>query len=104
MSRVLTPEELEALRAEPFIPAPREHFRVSVEAGSTDLTPEQIAALAPGAIIPLERRAHEPVEILANAVPVALGELIVRDGLAAVRVVRLLLPGARASGAEGDRR
>jgi flagellar motor switch protein FliM len=94
MSRVLTPEEIAALRAEPFIPAPRERYRVSVEAGSADLTPSEIAALAPGDVIPLERRAHEPVEILANAVPVALGELIVRDGLAAVRVVRLLPPGA----------
>jgi flagellar motor switch protein FliM len=100
MSRVLTPEELEALRAEPFIPAPRERFRVSVEAGSTDLTPEQIDALEPGAVIPLERRASEPVEILANAVPVALGELVVQDGLAAVRVVRVLRPGRDAG--EGE--
>lgn len=93
MSRVLTPEEIAALRAEPFIPAPRERYRVSVEAGSAELAPAEIAALAPGDIIPLERRAHEPVEILANSVPVALGELVVRNGLAAVRVVRLLRPG-----------
>lgn len=96
MSRVLTPEEIEALRAESFIPAPRERYRVSVEAGSTDLTPQQIAALRPGAIIPLERRAYDPVEILANAVPVALGELIVQDDLAAVRVTRVLRPGGPA--------
>jgi len=91
MSRVLTPEELEALRANaPYIPAPRERFRVSVEAGSTELLPDQVGALKPGDVIPLERRAGEPVEILANAVPVALGVLTTQGGLAAVRVVRVL--------------
>ncbi len=36
MARVLTPEEIEALRAaQPYIPAPSETYRVSVEAGST---------------------------------------------------------------------
>ncbi|HEY7728466.1 MAG TPA: FliM/FliN family flagellar motor C-terminal domain-containing protein [Candidatus Eisenbacteria bacterium] len=98
MSRVLTPEEIAALRAQPFLPAPRERYRVSVEAGSTQLEPARIAALEPGDVIPLERRIHEPVEILANAVPVALGELIVQDGLAAVRVVRVLRPGRPARG------
>jgi flagellar motor switch protein FliM len=92
--RVLTPEELEALRANaPYIPAPRETFRVSVEAGSTQLTPEQVRTLQPGSVIPLERRAEEPVEILANSVPVALGTLVRQRGLVAVRVVRLLKPG-----------
>ena len=94
MARLLTAEEIEALRAgAPYIPAPVERYRVSVEAGSVDLTPEAVRNLAPGDVIALERRAGEPVEILANAVPVALGELTVRQGLAAVRVTRLLKPG-----------
>lgn len=93
MSRVLTPEEIEALRAGPFIPAPREQFRVSVEAGSIQLMPSEVESLAPGDVLPLERREHEPVEILANGVPVALGELTTLEGLAAVRVVRVLLGG-----------
>lgn len=94
MARLLTQEELDALRGnEPYVAAPTERYRVSVEAGSTELSPEQIRDLEPGDVIPLERRAGEPVEILANAVPVALGELVLRDGLLAVRVVRLLKPG-----------
>ncbi len=94
MSRVLTREEIEALRAgAPFVPAPVERYRLSVEAGSVDLTPEEVRDLAPGDVIALERRSGEPVEILANAVPVALGELTVRRGLKAVRVIRLLKPG-----------
>lgn len=91
MSRLLTPEEIAALRAEPpFIPAPRERFRVVVEAGKTELTPEEIAALAPGNVIPLTRAAEGPVEIVANAVTVAYGELIDLEGRAAVRVVSLV--------------
>ncbi len=94
MARLLTKEEIQALSAaEPYIPAPTERYRVSVEAGSTELTPEEIENLAPGDVIALECRSGEPVEILANAVPVALGELTVRKGLKAVRVVRLLKPG-----------
>ncbi len=94
MARVLTREEIDALReGTSYIPAPVERYRVSVEAGSVDLTPEEVRELAPGDVIALERRAGEPVEILANAVPVALGELTVRRGLAAVRVIRLLQPG-----------
>jgi flagellar motor switch protein FliM len=99
MARLLTREEIEALRGvEPHIPAPVERYRVSVEAGSTQLSPEQIRRLTPGDLIPLERRAGEPVEILANAVPVALGELVLVDGLQAVRVLRLLEPGGRSPG------
>jgi flagellar motor switch/type III secretory pathway protein FliN len=94
MARLLTQEEIEALRgSEPYVAAPTERYRVSVEAGSTQLSLEQIRGLEPGDVLPLERRAGEPVEILANAVPVALGELVLRDGLQAVRVVRLLKPG-----------
>ena len=98
MARLLSPEEIEALRATgPYIPAPVERYRVSVEAGSTELTPEEVRNLAPGDVIPLECRSGEPVEILANAVPVALGELTARKGLKAVRVVRLLKPGEAAT-------
>jgi hypothetical protein len=99
MARVLTPEEIQALRTEKhYIPAPRETYRVSVEAGSAQLAPAEISALKPGDVIRLERRSGEPVEILANSVPVALGELTTRDGLAAVRVVRVLRPGETAEG------
>lgn len=90
MSRLLTPEEIAALRAgAPFVPAPRERFRVVVEAGRAELTPEEVAALRPGLIVPLTRAVEGPVEIVANAVTVAYGELVDLDGRAAVRVVSL---------------
>ncbi len=88
MSRLLTPEEIEALRAvEPYIPAPRERFHVVIDAGHADLTSEEVASLKPGALIALDRKADEPVEVVANAVTIARGELTQVDGRRAVRIV-----------------
>ena len=93
MSRLLTPEELKALRAaDPYIPAPTERFHIVVDAGHTDLAPEEVAALAPGSVIPLDRKVGHPVEIVANAVTVARGELVEVRGRVAVRVLSLEHP------------
>lgn len=90
MSRLLTKEEIEALRAEtPYVPAPRELFHIVVDAGHADLTPEEVDRLEPGDVIPLDRSAKNPVEIVANAVTVARGVLVEVDGRAAVKVVSL---------------
>ena len=91
MSRLLTPAEIEALRADlPFVPAPREQFHIVVDAGHADLLPEQVDDLKPGDVIALDRHAEGVVEIVANAVTVAHGTLIEVDGRAAVRVVSLV--------------
>ena len=91
MSRLLTPEELEALRAaEPYVPAPRERYYVVVDAGHAELTPEEIAALQPGDLVTLDRVTSQPVELVANAVTVARGFLTERNGRAAVRIVSLV--------------
>ena len=90
MSRLLTKEEIEALLADtPYVPAPRERFHVVVDAGHADLTPEEIDRLQPGDVIPLDRSAGHPVEIVANAVTVARGALVDVEGRAAVRVLSL---------------
>lgn len=97
MSRVLTPEEIQALRAaDPYIPAPRERFHIVVDAGHADLTSDEIAALEPGSVIPLDRASGQPVEIVANAVTVARGVLVEIGGRAAVRVLSLENPPDRA--------
>ena len=95
MSRLLTPEELEALRsAEPYIPAPRERYYVVIDAGHAELTSEEIAALQPGDFVMLDRATSQPVELVANAVTVARGYLAERNGRAAVRIVSLEGPAA----------
>jgi flagellar motor switch protein FliM len=87
---VLTPEEIQALRAaDPYIPAPRERFHIVVDAGHADLTSEEIEALEPGTVIQLDREWSQPVEIVANAVMVARGVLVEIGGRAAVRVLSM---------------
>jgi len=91
VSRLLTKQEIDALRADPpHIPAPRERYHIVVDAGHAELTPEETAALMPGLVIPLDRAGDAPVEIVANAVPVALGTLVTVGGRAAVRVISLV--------------
>lgn len=93
MSRILSPEEVEALRAaEPYVPAPKERFHIVVDAGHAELAPDEVAALEPGVVIPLDRKIGDPVEIVANAVAVARGVLVHIDGRAAVRIVSLVHP------------
>jgi flagellar motor switch protein FliM len=90
MSRLLTPEEIAALRATPgFVPAPRERYHLVIDAGHADLTQEELDALEAGHVIPLTRGASSPVEIVANGTTVAYGDLITLDGRAAVRVIAL---------------
>jgi len=96
VSRLLTKQEIEALRADPpHISAPRERYHIVVDAGHAELTPEETAALAPGLVIPLDRAGDAPVEIVANAVTVAFGTLVTLGGRAAVRVTSLAGPKSR---------
>ena len=91
MSRLLTPQEIEALRADlPFVPAPREHLHIVVDAGHADLLPEQVDDLKPGDVVLLDRHSSGVVEIVANAVTVAYGTLVEAEGRAAVRVTSLV--------------
>jgi len=90
MSRLLTPEEIAALRGEaPCVPAPRERYHVVIDAGHAELTPEELQGLRAGDVLPLTRAALSPVEVVANGTTVAYGELIAVEGRAAVRVIAL---------------
>jgi hypothetical protein len=99
VSRLLTPEELAALReGAPYVPAPLESYHVVVDAGHADLTPEALAALKVGDVLSLARPAKAPVEIVANGTTVAFGEMIALYGRAAVRVVSLVRKGKSPGG------
>ena len=94
MSRLLTPAEIEALRAvDPFVPAPTETFLVTAEAGTAALSPETVASLEPGSVITLRAAKPGLVEIVANATVIGYGRLEERPGGLSVRVVSLARPG-----------
>lgn len=53
---------------------------VAVVLGSATLRVHQLLKLGRGAVVELDRRTDEPVEVLANDILVARGEVIVTDG------------------------
>lgn len=114
MSRLLTPAEIEALRAvepdfaashaaAPFVAAPTETYRLTAEAGFAEIAPAAIDALEPGSVVPLRAARPGLVEIVVNAVVVGYGRLETRDGEACVRVVQLAPALGSAPGRGGNR-
>lgn len=64
---------------------------LTVVLGRTLLRVYQLLKLGRGAVVELNRQMNEPVDILANDVPVAKGEVIVTDeGVIAVKILELL--------------
>jgi flagellar motor switch protein FliN len=52
---------------------------MQVVVGSTTLAIESLIRLGPGAIVPLDRRIGEPVEIIVNGRVIARGEIVVLE-------------------------
>ena len=65
-------------------------LEVTVELGRTRLLIRDILDLAPGSIIELDKIAGEPVELFANGLLVARGEVIVIDDNFGVRVTEII--------------
>ena len=64
---------------------------LSVVLGQTLLRVYQLLKLGRGAVVELNRQLNEPVEILANKIPIAKGEVIVTDeGYIGVKITELL--------------
>ncbi len=64
---------------------------LSVVLGRTLLRVYQLLKLGRGAVVELNRQMNEPVEILANEIPIAKGEVIVTDeGYIGVKITELL--------------
>jgi flagellar motor switch protein FliN/FliY len=70
-------------------------LRVSVELGRTRLRVQELLDLAPGSVIDLERLAGEPVDVLVNGRPIAMGEIVVSRDRYAVRIVSIRSPTER---------
>ncbi len=60
--------------------------RVTVQIGRAQMTLGDLVQLGPGSLIPLDREAHEPVDILVNGKVVARGEVVTIDNTYGVRI------------------
>ena len=76
-------------------------LRVSVELGRTRLRIQDLLDLGQGSIVDLDRLAGEPVDILVNGCPVAMGEVVVSNDRYAVRVLSVNGPAERIEALRG---
>jgi flagellar motor switch protein FliN/FliY len=60
--------------------------RVTVQIGRARMTLAELVKLGPGSLIPLDREAHEPADILVNGKVVARGEVVTIDSTYGVRI------------------
>ena len=73
---------------------------LSVVLGRTLLRVYQLLKLGRGAVVELNQLLNEPVEILANEIPIAKGEIIVTDeGYIGVKITDLLVSRKGSGGA-----
>lgn len=68
---------------------------VSVEVGRASLTLAEILNLVPGSIVPLDKKAEEPVDLRVNGKLVARGEVVLVDDAYGLRVTQILDPAGR---------
>jgi flagellar motor switch protein FliN/FliY len=77
-------------------------LEVSVELGRTRLLIRDILELGPGSIIELDKIAGEPVDLFANGMLVARGEVVVIDDNFGVRVTEIITAAERNKIAEAE--
>jgi flagellar motor switch protein FliN/FliY len=63
---------------------------LSVVIGRSRLPIRELLTLDPGAVIELDRRPGDPVEVLVNGTLVARGEVVVVEGEFGVRIIELV--------------
>lgn len=54
--------------------------KLEAELGRAEMPSGRLVGLSPGAVVELDRRAEEPLQIFVNGLPFATGRLIVVDG------------------------
>ncbi|MFT4539862.1 MAG: flagellar motor switch protein FliN/FliY [Planctomycetota bacterium] len=64
--------------------------RVTVQIGRASMSLGELVGLAPGSLVPLDREAHEPADILVNGKTVASGEVVTIDGSYGIRITRVM--------------
>ncbi len=68
---------------------------ISVEVGRASMTLAEILNLVPGSIVPLDKKAEEPVDLRVNGKLVARGEVVLVDDAYGLRVTQILDPAGR---------
>lgn len=64
--------------------------RVTVQIGRARMSLGDLVRLGPGSLVPLDREAHEPADILVNGKIVARGEVVTIDSAYGVRITSVL--------------
>jgi len=64
-------------------------LQVEVRVGGAQVSIGQLLELSPGAVVALERRAEDPVEVVAAGRVIARGEMVVVDDGLGVRITEL---------------
>jgi flagellar motor switch protein FliN/FliY len=65
---------------------------VAMRFGKSEMPLSSILELSPGAVVELDQKILEPVELLVGGKVVAEGEVVVMDGYYALRVTEVLNP------------
>ena len=65
------------------------HITVSAELGKAEIPIQQLMGLAEGSVIELDRDIDSPVELFAQGVALASGEVLVVDGHFAIRILQV---------------
>ena len=107
----LEPAELPNLTADPPPPGRRRNLdlildipvQVTVELGQARLKVEDLLGLYAGAVIPLDRRAGDPVDVLVNGKLIARGEVVVIDDTFGIRISSITAPAQRIRSLEDTR-
>lgn len=60
--------------------------RVTVRIGRASLSLGELVKLGPGSLVPLDREAHEPADVLVNGKVIAKGEIVTIDNTYGVRI------------------
>jgi len=68
-------------------------LQARLELGRAMLPVRDLLALGPGAVVELDRRVGDPVDLFVNDRLVARGEIVVAGGSFALRVTEVLPPG-----------
>lgn len=64
--------------------------KVTVRIGRATLSLGDLVKLGPGSLIPLDREAHEPADVLVNGKVVARGEVVTIDNTYGVRITSVV--------------